>query len=79
MKRSALLVAIAVCAIETLVAQTMDPWIVRGFRVEGAQRISEGTIYNYLPINVGDTLDDQLIREAIRAIYATGFFRETFN
>jgi len=76
MKRSALLVAISVCAIETLLAQAIDPWIVRGFRVEGAQRISEGTIYNYLPINIGDTLDDQLVREAIRAIYATGFFRE---
>ena len=76
MKRSALLVAISVCAIEALLAQAIDPWIVRGFRVEGAQRISEGTIYNYLPINVGDTLDDQLVREAIRAIYATGFFRE---
>ena len=76
MKGSALLVAISVCAIETLLAQTIDPWIVRDFRVEGAQRISEGTIYNYLPINIGDTLDDQLVREAIRAIYATGFFRE---
>jgi outer membrane protein insertion porin family len=76
MKRSALLVAISVCAIEALLAQTIDPWIVRDFRVEGAQRISEGTIYNYLPINIGDTLDDQLVREAIRAIYATGFFRE---
>ncbi|SVA50765.1 uncharacterized protein METZ01_LOCUS103619, partial [marine metagenome] len=70
------MVAISVCAIEALLAQAIDPWIVRGFRVEGAQRISEGTIYNYLPINVGDTLDDQLVREAIRAIYATGFFRE---
>ena len=40
MKRSALLVAISVCAIEALLAQAIDPWIVRGFRVEGAQRIS---------------------------------------
>lgn len=53
-----------------------DPWIVRDFRVEGAQRISEGTIYNYLPINIGDTVTDQRIRESIRAIYSTGFFRD---
>src|SRR5690606_37816284 len=50
-------------------------WTVRDFRVEGAQRISEGTIYNYLPINIGDVLDEQRVREAIRAIYSTGFFR----
>lgn len=57
-------------------AQAFDPWTVRNFRVEGAQRISEGTIYNYLPINIGDTLTDQRVQEAIRAIYATGFFRD---
>jgi outer membrane protein insertion porin family len=53
-----------------------DPWFVRNFRVEGAQRISEGTIYNYLPINIGDRVDDQRVRESIRAIYSTGFFRD---
>lgn len=57
-------------------AQAVDPWVVRNFQVEGAQRIAEGTIYNYLPINIGDTLTDQRVQEAIRAIYATGFFRD---
>ena len=33
-----------------------EPFVVRNFRVEGAQRIAEGTIYNYLPINIGDTV-----------------------
>jgi outer membrane protein insertion porin family len=53
-----------------------DAWVVRDFRVEGAQRISAGTIYNYLPINIGDQVDEQRVREAVRAIYATGFFRD---
>jgi outer membrane protein insertion porin family len=57
-------------------AHAFDPWTVRNFRVEGAQRISEGTIYNYLPINIGDVLTDQRVQEAIRAIYSTGFFRD---
>tara|TARA_B100001250_G_scaffold179182_1_gene154039 strand:+ start:5193 stop:7586 length:2394 start_codon:yes stop_codon:yes gene_type:complete len=56
-------------------AFSFDPWVVNDFRVEGAQRISEGTIFNYLPINLGDTLTDQRIQEAIRAIYSTGFFQ----
>jgi outer membrane protein insertion porin family len=53
----------------------IQPFVVRNFNVEGAQRIAEGTIYNYLPINIGDTVDEQRIREAIRALFQTGFFR----
>ena len=64
------------CALGAGMVQAFEPWTVRNFRVEGAQRISEGTIYNYLPINIGDTLTDQRVQEAIRAIYSTGFFRD---
>ena len=53
-----------------------DSWVVREFQVEGAQWISEGTVYNYLPINIGDTIDGQLRREAFRALYDTGFFQD---
>ena len=49
---------------------------VGDIRVEGLQRISEGTVYNYLPVNIGDHLTPQRVREAIRALYATGFFRD---
>ncbi|MBM4210732.1 MAG: outer membrane protein assembly factor BamA, partial [Gammaproteobacteria bacterium] len=45
-------------------------------RVEGLQRVSEGTVYNYLPVNIGDRLTQQRVREAIRALYDTGFFRD---
>lgn len=51
-------------------------WVVQNFQVEGTQWISEGTVYNYLPINIGDTIDDQLRREAFRALYETGFFQD---
>src|SRR6201982_1571125 len=49
---------------------------VGNIKVEGLQRISEGTVYNYLPVNIGDQLTPQRVREAIRALYATGFFRD---
>src|ERR1700752_779086 len=49
---------------------------VADIRVEGLQRVSEGTVYNYLPITIGDPLSPQRVREAIRALYATGFFRD---
>jgi outer membrane protein insertion porin family len=49
---------------------------VGDIRVEGLQRISEGTVYNYLPVNIGDRLDTQRIQEALRALYRTGFFQD---
>ena len=49
---------------------------VGDINVEGLQRVSEGTVYNYLPVNIGDTLSPQRIREAMRALYDTGFFRD---
>jgi outer membrane protein insertion porin family len=49
---------------------------VSDIRVEGLQRVSEGTVYNYLPVNIGDHVTPQRVREAIRALYATGFFRD---
>jgi outer membrane protein insertion porin family len=60
------------------VAQTTasQGFIVGDIRLEGLQRISEGTVYNYLPVNIGDQLDDRRIAEALRALYATGFFRD---
>src|SRR5690606_13375569 len=51
-------------------------FIVGDIRIEGLQRISEGTVYNYLPVNIGDRLDQRRVQEALRALYATGFFRD---
>lgn len=49
---------------------------VADINVEGLERVSAGTVYNYLPVNIGDKLDIKRVREAIRALYATGFFRD---
>ena len=49
---------------------------VSNIKIEGLARISEGTVYNYLPINIGDHVTAQRSREALRALYATGFFRD---
>src|SRR5262245_22876677 len=49
---------------------------VTEIRVDGLERIPEGTVLNQLPVNVGDRLDAQRVREALRAVHATGFFRD---
>ena len=69
------LLLLACCLIaEAPLAQSA--FVVRDIRVEGLQRISDGTVFNYLPVNIGDTLDRQRIQEAVRAVYATGFFKD---
>jgi len=57
-------------------AQAPAAFTVGDIRVEGLQRISEGTVYNYLPVNIGDSLDQRRIQEAIRALFGTGFFSD---
>ena len=66
--------AIAVACLTLPVAALAEDFVVRDMRVEGLQRISEGTVFNYLPINVGDTVDDVRIKEAMRALYSQQLF-----
>ncbi len=49
-------------------------FVVKDMRVEGLQRISEGTVFNYLPINIGDNVDAIRISEAMRALYDQNLF-----
>ena len=67
------------CALVLAQTQTTPvpaDFTVGDIRVEGLQRVSEGTVYNYLPVNIGDHLTPARVREAIKALYATGFFRD---
>ena len=57
-------------------AWAIEPFVVKDIRVEGIQRTEAGTVFSYLPVKVGDTMDDQQAAAAIRALYATGFFKD---
>src|SRR5436305_3107607 len=57
-------------------ASALEPFTVKDIRVEGAQRTDAGTVFNYLPIKVGDRIDDEKASQAVKALYATGFFRD---
>jgi outer membrane protein insertion porin family len=57
-------------------AQAMEPFTVKDIRVEGIQRTEAGTVFNYLPIKAGEVMDDQKAAAAIKALYATGFFKD---
>ncbi|MGD8310587.1 MAG: outer membrane protein assembly factor BamA, partial [Chromatiales bacterium] len=53
---------------------TAETFTVEDIRIEGLQRISPGTVFNYLPVKTGDTIDPREIQDVIRAVYKTGFF-----
>ena len=54
----------------------VEPFTVRDIRVEGIQRTEAGTVFSYLPVRVGETFTDEKGAAAIKALYATGFFKD---
>ena len=72
-KRLALLV---IGLVVTVSAHAFDPFVVKDIRVEGIQRIEAGTVFSYLSVKVGDTMTDEKASQAIRALFATGFFKD---
>jgi len=64
----------AFCFVST--SSAAEPFVVKDIKLEGLQRISAGTVFNYLPIKVGDRVDSKRTGEALRALYKTGFFRD---
>ncbi len=57
-------------------APAPDAFRVSDIRVDGLQRIAAGTVFTYLPIERGDTVDRARAGAAVRALYATGFFED---
>ncbi|WP_034297426.1 outer membrane protein assembly factor BamA [Herbaspirillum sp. RV1423] len=57
-------------------AFAVEPFVVKDIRVEGIQRTEAGTVFSYLPVRVGDTFTDEKGTAAIKALYATGFFKD---
>jgi outer membrane protein insertion porin family len=68
-------IAAAVLAAHCLTASAQD-FVVRDIRVEGIQRTEAGTVFTYLPIRVGDRFDPERGTQAIRALYASGLFKD---
>ena len=64
------------CMMWSAAAQGAESFVISDIRVEGLQRISEGTVYSYLPLNRGDQLTTASTRAAIRELYRTGFFQD---
>jgi len=72
MRRILIILLCGLFSIKTALA--LDPFVISDIRVEGLQRISEGTVFNYLPLDTNDVLTASRARQAIRSLFGTGFF-----
>ena len=76
----------AICGVLCLFAVWLVPvyaqlqgngeFTIQDIRVEGLQRISAGTVFNYLPVGVGSTVNPDDYADIIRALFKTGFFTD---
>ncbi len=57
-------------------ASAAESFVIKDIRIEGLQRVEPGTVFSYLPVQVGETFTDEKGAESIKALYGTGFFRD---
>jgi len=69
-------VALLLLCFHAATATAIEPFVIKDIRVEGIQRTEAGTVFSYLPVKVGDTLTEDRAAQSIRALFATGFFRD---
>jgi outer membrane protein insertion porin family len=57
-------------------AGAAEPFVLKDIRVEGLQRTDAGTVFAALPFRIGDTYNDEKGAAALRALFATGLFKD---
>ncbi|MEP7302816.1 MAG: outer membrane protein assembly factor BamA [Caldimonas sp.] len=63
-------------ALQALPARAVEPFVLKDIRVEGLQRTDAGTVFAALPFRIGDTYTDEKGAAALRALFATGLFKD---
>jgi outer membrane protein insertion porin family len=63
-------------ALQAVPAWAVEPFQLKDIRVEGLQRSDAGTVFASLPFRIGDTYNDEKGAAALRALFATGLFKD---
>ena len=74
MRRILIILLCGLFAVNTALAH--EAFTISDIRVEGLERISEGTVFNYLPVDTGELLTNAKSRQALRSLFRTGFFSD---
>ena len=57
-------------------AHAVEPFVIKDIRIEGIQRTDPGTVFGALPFRIGDSYTDEKGATALRALFATGLFKD---
>jgi outer membrane protein insertion porin family len=68
--------AVLATALHAGSAWAAEPFVLKDIRVEGLQRTDPGTVFAALPFRIGDTYNDEKGAAALRALFATGLFKD---
>ena len=74
--RPAAVLVLAVVAFHAPSARAVTPFVLKDIRIEGLQRTDPGTVFGALPFRIGDTYNDEKGASALRALFATGLFKD---
>ncbi len=69
---STIVLPINVCAADD---STGSNFVISNIEAEGLHRITLGTVLNYVPVKVGDTMTPAKSAQTLRELYETGFFQ----
>ena len=71
-----LLSASAFGAVQSYNLSQGNEFVVADVRLQGLQRVSAGTVFNIIPVGVGDPVDNVAVRSITRALFASGYFND---
>lgn len=74
-KKALILQVIVSIILSCGVAHAFEPFVVKDIRLEGLRRIAPGTVFNYLPVKVGDKVDQKRAQTIIETLFKTGLFK----
>ncbi|MBT9493129.1 MAG: outer membrane protein assembly factor BamA [Paucibacter sp.] len=74
--RPSVLTLALVATLQSGVAWAVDPFVLKDIRVEGLKRTDPGTVFASLPFRIGDSYSDDKGAAALRALFATGLFKD---
>lgn len=67
---------LSLCLLFSVPLVHADTFSISDIRVNGLQRVSAGSVFAALPLNVGDQADEQRLADASRSLFKTGFFQD---
>ena len=70
------LLYVSLLFLSTINTSFAESFTISDIRIEGLKRLTPGTVFNYLPMKVGDEFNDQKSGDAVRSLFKTGLFND---